>query len=93
MIGCVREQRTKGGRVVYLDTNLLYMFSASGNQTRSHSAPQTGAIEAADALYDTTHERSGKTNKAQVFFIRLVNVCTQGIQEGLTWWGEVCTSD
>lgn len=40
MIGCVKEQRTKRGGVVYLDTELLYMFSASGSQAGRHTAFQ-----------------------------------------------------
>lgn len=88
MIGCVTAQRTKGGRLVYLDTNLLYTLGASGKQAGRHAAIQlqTLATGAANALYDTTREHSGKINKAEVFFIRLVSVYTQGIQEGLTLW-------
>lgn len=38
VIGCVKEKRTKRGGVVCLDTEILYMFNASGNQADSISA-------------------------------------------------------
>lgn len=95
VIGCIREQRKKGGSAVYLDTNLLYTLSASGNQAGRHTAILFLRLQLLKGLLRlrTMEPASAvavaKKHKGKVFYGRFVTACPRGIQEGLTLSREV----